>query len=362
MPGKARRAPRACHVVLELSMPPRKKNDLSVGCLGFDRVRPLYDGRVEMEDYAFRIPRLSSMSVQHTSLARSQLALVEVTLGFFAAYLDAGHTNYVGLPIPIVRAFRHSAIYVREGGRIRRPEDLQGGRIGLPDMAGTTYIWQKGILQDDYGIDLGRIGWVVGKVDESAVNWKPPTKPILERFDVEVAGPEETLAERLHAGDIDALLTYRRPEAFKSRSGIVRLFPDYLATEKDYYARTKNFPILHIMVLRRQEAERDPDLPRKLVTAFTAAKNIVLEEMREPMYPFATVPFLSFAVEESEMLLGRDFWPYGLDEAARSVDTLLRYCAEQAVTRRRLATADIFPTFQAAPDEAPVERATALQP
>ncbi|WP_011581980.1 MULTISPECIES: 4,5-dihydroxyphthalate decarboxylase [Chelativorans] len=320
----------------------RKRQALSIGAFGFDRIRPLLDGRVELEGYTFRSPRHYSIHNQFSYLSRSQLALCEVGLGFFSAYLESGYRNYVGLPIPIARAFRHETIYVRKGGKIKSPEDLNGARIGLPDFNGTSAIWQKGLLQDQYGIDLTKIKWIVGKVDESFISWHKPNKYILDAFDVEIATPEDTLSDKLQAGEIDALLAYRRPEAFRSRRDIIRLFPDYVSEEKKYFRETKIFPVLHVIALRRTEIDRDPDLPNKLVAAFTAAKNIVIEEIRETLYPFASVPFLSHAVEESESIFGMDIWPYGFDELQLPLKTFLRYCAEQRVTRKLLDVKEIF--------------------
>lgn len=318
--------------------------ELGLGCVAFDRVRPLMDGRVEIPGYRLHLPKLSSIEIFRASLQRSELTAAEVSPGFFAAHLDAGGTNYTGLPIPIVRAFRHGSIFVRADGPVGDPSRLNGARIGIPEMLGTTCIWQKGLLQDEYGIDLKSVTWVAGGVDDATPGFSTPADSQHDTFRIELAG-ERKLADMLLAGELDAILALRPPQAFKAGAGIVRLFPDYVGREQDYYRRTGIFPVLHMVVARNSDIAADPELHHKLVTAFTAAKDIALKEVEETMYYYATVPFLPLAVEESRALFGADFWPYGMDSMRVAMETFLRYCHEQKLTTRQQTLDELFPLF-----------------
>ncbi|MBJ3776791.1 substrate-binding domain-containing protein [Acuticoccus mangrovi] len=322
-----------------------RTQELSVGCIGFDRVRAMADGRVGIPGYHIAMPRMNSLEIFDASLVRGKLSVAEISPGFLASYLESGKRDYAGLPIPIARSFRHGSIYVREGGRIAKPTDLRGATIGVPDLMGTTYIWQKGMLQDEFSIDLSEVTWMIGKVDEGLSGWSQPKAGHMPGASVVVANGTDTLSELLVRGEIDAILSIKRPERFRKKTGIVRLMPDFHEREKDFYARTGILPIMHMMTIRCADVARDPDLPGKVVSAFTAAKNIALEELRETMYYFSSLPFLPHAVEEAEAVFGDDFWPYGIEKNRRSMETFFRYCQEQGLTEKRLQETDFFPHF-----------------
>lgn len=320
---------------------------LTAGCVPLDRVRPLMDERVGVPAYALAFPRLTPREIIDASLRRSELAIAQVSPCHFLRYLDEGGEDYVGLPIPLGRSFRHDAIYVRQDEPWRHPRDINNRVVGCPDLLATTHIWQKGMMQDHYGVELASLSWRVGKVDLDLTSWSMPPKAMLTDGSAQIIDGTDTLSEQLLRGEIDMLLTYKRPRAFVEGLGIRRLFTDPRSEAMKLWSRSGVWPITQMVIMRRDLAEADPELPATLTTAFTASKNVAIEELRETSYSYATLPYLSEAVELAEQVFGQDFWPYGMDTCSRTMLPFARYCHEQGLTSRVIQEADIFPHFAA---------------
>lgn len=315
---------------------------LNIGVMPYDRVAALRDGSIAIAGYDLKFPGMGPGDIHRETFATRQLAVGEVSPSNLAKALDAGDTSYIGLPIFLSRAFRHGQIYVAANSKISDPRQLAGARIGTFDFFGTTAILQRGILQDDYGVDLAKVSWVVGPVDGPDDYTSPAPAHLSQSFSLSAPEPGDSLDAMMERGELDAILTLRAPKAFRE-GRMRRLFPDYVATEKDYFARTRRFPVMHIVVLRRDLVDADPSLPRKLYDAFLKAKNANQDTLKLTLFYYGSLPWLPAAVEEAEQAIGSDFWPYGLRDGGEALDTFLRYCHEQKLTGRRITMAEMFP-------------------
>ena len=94
---------------------------------------------------------------------------------------------------------------------------------------------------------------------------------------------------------------------------IRRLFEDYQSVERDYYRKTRIFPPMHIIAIRRDVYERNRWVAQSLCKAFIAAQAEVYGELHETGALMHMLPWLTSHVEETEKLMGRDFWPYGYE-------------------------------------------------
>lgn len=316
---------------------------LSLGTIPYDRVAALRDGRVTVPGYALSFPNIGPGEIHHQTFATGELAFGEVSPSNLAKAIDKGDNTYIGLPIFLSRAFRHGQIYVPADGRIQKPEDLAGARIGTFDFYGTTAILQRGILQDEHGIDLKGVKWVVGPIDGPEDYANPPPAALSEHFHIETPAAGDSLTAMMARGELDAILTLRAPKAFSAGQGMVRLFPDYVAVEQGYYSRTGQFPVMHIAVLRRDLAEADPALPRALYEAFLKAKDLNQEQMKLTLFYYTSLPWIEAAVAQSVEALGPDFWAYGLKDGGKALETFLRYCHEQHLTSRLIGLDEMFP-------------------
>ena len=162
--------------------------------------------------------------------------------------------------------------------------------------------------------------------------------------DVQPIGQNQTLAEMLVTGEIDALYSPRSPAPFLAGDpGVRRLFPDFRAVEADYYARTAIFPIMHVIAIRREVYERNRWLARSLVKAFEVARTAALTGIDETAALKYMLPWLADEVERTRTIMGADWWTYGTSATNRTViDTLVGYSHDQGLARRRYAVEQLF--------------------
>lgn len=314
---------------------------LEIACASYDRVKPLEEGRARIEGYELSFHHVPAGEIPKACFGEAKYAVGEVSPANLAAQLDQGSSNYAGIPVFLSRAFRHGGIFVAKDGKVKSPADLKGGRIGMTDFFGTTAMWQRGILQDDYGLDLSKVTWVVGAGDPGGT-YKAPPAGLDAKFKIEMAKEGDDLSSMMARGELDAILALRTPKVF-AEGRMARLFENYREIEEEYYRKTGIFPILHILILRKDDIARDAQLPAKLFAGFSEAKKLALKDIEEVAFYFASLPWLSASVERAKKVMGPDLWPYGLQEGRKATETFLRYCEEQGLTSRRLSVEEFFP-------------------
>jgi 4,5-dihydroxyphthalate decarboxylase len=136
------------------------------------------------------------------------------------------------------------------------------------------------------------------------------------------------------------------PRALGRHPDVVRLFPDYRAREKDYFGRTKIFPIMHLIVIRNDIYEKNPFVATSLYNAFNAAKDLAREKMRYSGTLRYMLPWLPDDVEEIDTLFGGDCWPYGIEPNRPTLEALISYMTEQGLIPEPIPVEKLFvPTF-----------------
>jgi 4,5-dihydroxyphthalate decarboxylase len=156
-------------------------------------------------------------------------------------------------------------------------------------------------------------------------------------------GPDKTLSSMIAAGEIDALHTARAPSTFYTKPDAVkRLFPDFVAVEREYYRRTRIFPIMHVVAIRREIYEKNRWIARSLYKAFVEAQRRTYRSLRETAAHKAMLPWLTAHVEDAVREMGEDWWSYGFHGNRHVLDTFLRYHHEQGLSKRRLQPEDLF--------------------
>ncbi|HKC30748.1 MAG TPA: 4,5-dihydroxyphthalate decarboxylase, partial [Burkholderiales bacterium] len=136
-------------------------------------------------------------------------------------------------------------------------------------------------------------------------------------------------------GDLDAVISARDP-------GGERLFADHQPIEADYFRKTRIFPIMHVVVLRKPVYERDRWIAMNLLKAFEEAKRQSLQRIAEIGVSHVPVPWIAEHVRRWRALAGEDFWPYGIEPSRPTLEAFLQYSFEQGVAKRRLALEDLF--------------------
>ncbi len=321
---------------------------LDIGCSRYDHVAGLFDGSIGIEGAEVRMHSADIPSDIFERMIRDHAYdVAELGLTYHLRLLDAGNSPFVALPIFLARVFRHSAIYVNTQSGIRRPEDLAGKTIGEFGMYGHDGgVWPKGILSDEFGLRPDQCRWVIGATDWYMPPFDFIAQPHPMNVEVQPVPEGRTLSDMLESGEIQALMSARTPRCFVEGSPrVARLFPDHEAVERDYFARTGIFPIMHTLVVRRDLLQAEPYLARAIYDVFTKAKDAALDRRRVGMAEMnfkTTVPWLTPLLDRNRTLLGEDLWPYGVTANRAALDTFCRYFHEQGLSSRRIAVEELF--------------------
>lgn len=315
---------------------------VTMGCTNYDRTRAVFDGRAPIEGCDLVPIALAPEEVFHRAFKFEEFDITELSLSSHTLMTARGDSAYVGLPVIVSRVFRHSGIYIRTDRGITKPQDLKGRKIGVPEYQMTANVWIRGILQDDYGVRPEDIHWRRGGIEEPGRGERAPlTLP--PSIDLQQVPGDRTLSQMLADGEIDGLISARAPSCFRRGAPDVgRLFPDYRKVEEDYYRRTRIFPPMHIMGVRKTLAERYPWLPVAVYKSFIRAREIALEELEEIAYYFVTLPWALDDYKKAREIMPEDYWSYGLESNRATMDTFVRYHHEQGISSRLVAPEELF--------------------
>jgi 4,5-dihydroxyphthalate decarboxylase len=272
---------------------------------------------------------------------RLEFDACEMSSSEFVSRYAAKKLPFVALPVFASRVFRHGFIVVNRKF-ITSAKDLAGKRIGVPLYTQTAAIFVRGLMQHDLGVDLSTIEWVQGAVNEPGAYGNPSVMPLLKPIKITPNQSGKSLSDLLAAGEIHAIIGSNLPRALKRHPDVVRLFPDYRAREKDYYRRTKIFPIMHLVVIRNDIYERHPFVATSLYNALSAAKDWAREKMRFPGTLRYMLPWLPDDIEEIDELFGGDCWPYGVEQNRPTLEALVSYMVEQGLIAEPIPIEKLF--------------------
>jgi 4,5-dihydroxyphthalate decarboxylase len=266
-----------------------------------------------------------------------------MSLSAYIMLLSRGDTRFVGLPIFTSRLFRQSFLFVHKDSPITSPEALKGARVGVPEFHMTAALFIRGFLNDDYGVKAEDIRWVQGGQD---------TPGRIERLELHLPETvqidrvqDRALIDMLASGDLDVVAGVTVPASFVDRSlPIRRLFQDARGVELDWYRRTAIYPIMHLVVIRREVYERDPWLAEALGEAFTEAKKRYYRALEKGALELSPQPMSIHDLEFTWETFGKDFLPYGVERNAATLNAALRYSVEQYLSDRPVSLDELFVT------------------
>jgi 4,5-dihydroxyphthalate decarboxylase len=321
---------------------------LTLACWTYDRTRALMDGSVKPDGVALQFESAHQVGQIMERMMRDRAYdAAEIGFTYYLRSLELLGAPFIAIPVFPNRIFRHSAIFINRKSGITRPQDLAGRRVGeLHRYGHDAGIWAKGALSDEYGVPAQSMTHFVGGLDQPAErsDWAPfAPPPDLRLHEI---GPGQTLDAMLETGEIDALFTAWLPPSFmKGSPNVARLFPDYEAVERDWFRRTRIFPMMHVVVIRRDLYEQNRWIARSLMQAFEAAKAKAIQQYRfaETFFgaPFM-VPWLPALIEENRALMGDNAWAYGVAANRLTLDTYLRYHGEQGLSQRQWRVEELF--------------------
>jgi 4,5-dihydroxyphthalate decarboxylase len=317
------------------------KLKLSLACGDYDRTRALFDGRVRIEGCETLAVAMSPEEAFHRAFRYQEFDITELSMGSYMIACSRGPSPYVGIPVFLSRMFRHSSIYIRDDRGIVSPKDLIGKTVGVPEYQITAALWVRGILQHEYGVKPSDVRWRSGGVEEPG-RGQVITLKLPEGIELKPIGDDTTLSAAIDSGEIDALVSPRPPSAMRGNPKIRRLFPDYRSVETAYFIKTRMFPIMHLVGIRRTVIEQYPWLAVNAYNAFLQAKNLAYVDLERVGSLFTTLPWPADELDKARTLMGQDYWRYGIKENAAEIAAMIQYVDEQGLSARKLEPKDIF--------------------
>lgn len=304
-----------------------------------DRVDDLYSGVVKPEAIDLHFVPLPPVEAFNRAL-RGEFHCAEMSFSTYVIRLAEGNLPFIAIPAFPSRTFRHGCIYLNSKSGIKAPRDLISRRVGVPEYAMTAAVWVRGMLRHEYGVMPEDIHWISGGLTASG------RKPLVG---VKVPGirldymPDRTLFEMLESGEIDALIAPQVPPAIhERRPGVTYLFPNFPEVERQYFRKTSIFPIMHVVVLQKSLYEQQPWVAASLMRAFETAKDNCFERLGiDDPFP-VSIPWSNHLAEEVRILMGPDFWPYGIERNRKTIDALCDYAFEQGLVPRRISIDELF--------------------
>ncbi len=315
---------------------------LTLACWNYDRTRALADGSIQPDGIELTYLNLPVEETFFRMLRYREFEIAEMSLSSYTVSLSREDRPFVAIPVFPSRSFRHNAIFVSTKGGVREPKDLIGKRVGNPEYQLTAQVWVRGILSDEYGVAPASVEYWTGGEEEPgreekiALDLPPEIK--IRRIE-----PNQTLAQMLADGDLDALYAPRIPSTLASRpKDVRRLFDNYAEVEHAYFSKTKIFPIMHAVVIRQDIYRAYPWVAQSLYKAFVKSQRLIYRDLEETAALKAMLPWLSAHVEELKRTMGEDWWPYGFESNRHVIETFLRYHHEQGLSKRRLQPEELF--------------------
>jgi len=318
------------------------KLTLTVACPPYDRVQPLMNGMIVPEGMNLNWLPMEVEEVFWRQMRHAEFDVSEASFSSYSVLRAKGDDRFIAIPVFPSKFFRHSCIYINTNKGINKPEDLKGKVVGLPEWQLTAMVWQRGLLSEEFGVQPRDISWrnggleEPGRVEKVAVN-------LPEGVHVEPIGPDQTLSNMLHTGEIDAMLSNRIPSSFlKGSPNVARLFPNYREVEEEYFNRTKIFPIMHTIVIKRDLYEANRWIAASLFKAFCQAKAYIMERFDVASALYTTLPWQLDEVERTRKTLGPDWWSYGIDANRNTLETFFKIHHEQGLSGRLLTIEEMF--------------------
>ncbi|OBR46267.1 ABC transporter substrate-binding protein [Paraburkholderia tropica] len=316
------------------------QTELSIALANFDRHVPFFLGwlpevdgfRLRALDVGINTPGRDGTDRHGRMLRDGEFDIAEVSLASYIMARTRG-AKLTAVPVFPRRLFSQNHIYVKRGRGIVAPDDLRGKRVALRAFQVSLSVLAKGDLKSHYGVPWESVEWLVEEDEQIAWSHRLPN--------VRRMAPGQTSADLLAAGEVDALIDPRPPAAvLDGQNGVAPLFADQRAACLDYYEATDTFPIMHLLVMRSELAERFPSLPRYLIDAWEDAQRktrIAYED-----YAYTSMPFGRLAWQDDARRFGDSLWRSGLNANRAGLERFVGYLTDQHLLERAPVLDELF--------------------
>ena len=315
---------------------------LTFACGLYDRMLPLYTGEVKVEGADLKFIVEDNPRNIFDRMAREQaLDSSEFSSSEFLSRFVGNQCPFVAIPVFASRVFRHSFIFINRK-HVKKPKDLEGKRIGVPVYTMTAAVFIRGLLSDEHGIDFTNTEWVEGSINEAKGHGNPTILPTARKHSINANKSGKSLSQLLDEGELQAIIGTDMPDCLGRNPDVVRLYPDYRAAEMEYFKRTKIFPIMHLVVIRRDVHDKHPAVAANLFQAMNQAKDVMRQRMRYRGTLRYMLPWMHAEIDDIDAVFGGDCWPYGIEPNQPTLEALLRYLVEQGIIAKAPRLEDLF--------------------
>jgi 4,5-dihydroxyphthalate decarboxylase len=324
------------------------KLGITVATWDYDRVRAIMDGRVKVEGCEVNFIKVSPEECFHRAWYHQDFDVTEIGLSGYVIGTSrgtglGGSSPYVAIPVFLSRSFRCSGIYIRTDRGIERPQDLKGKKVGIPEYQITAAVWSRGFLSDEYGVKTEDLIWMQGGMDNPGRKDKWPNN-LPDGFPLHHLKHDQTINELLTKGELDAFIGPRTPRGYRDgKTPLRRMFEDFESVERDYYRRTKIFPIMHPVGIRRELYKKHPWIALNLYQAFSEAKRISQADLFETAALKIGLPWVVSSALSAQEVMGPDIFPYGVEASRPTLEAAIRYSMEQYMAVRPITIEEMFP-------------------
>lgn len=304
---------------------------LTFGCGLYDRMIPLYTKEVQPTGIDLQFVVIDSPTEAFTRMLDGEWQAGEMSCSDYLRRTSSGTCPFVAIPVFPSRVFRHGMICVNRRAGIEAPKDLEGKRVGVPHFPMTAALWIRGLLQHEYGVDLTKIVWVQDRPLRSTGDDGAMQLALQAKFTIEPNTTGKPLETLIDEGRIDAFIGADVPESMRTSPNVRRLFPNYKELEQHFYRRTKIFPIMHVVVIRRDVYEKAPFIAQSLFDALSRSKEIARERMRYMGTLRYMLPWMIAEIEENEAIFDGDPFVYGLGPNRQTLEAAITYLDDQGL-------------------------------
>jgi len=310
------------------------KLKLTIAFDKYDYLQPLRDGDVQPEGIELNLLTVES-GIRHERMFHyGEYDACEFSMSSYLVARGQDMDWLQAIPFFPRRMWGHKFCFIRAGSDITKPVDLKGGRIGLRSYENTLALVTKGMLMNSYDLGVSDVTWVI--VNKETVGLKLPS-----HIKIEFVEGKRKLEDLLVEGKVDAEVEPDLPQRWIRGEGTVeRLFPDFEKAEKEYYERTKVFPIMHPVVIKKEILDRDPWVATSLYEALIESRKAYNQFMEQPHR-------LSFAwgrsyLEEERKFFGKDPFYQGFKENYHDVQNLIQFAGQQGMLGHDLTVEELF--------------------
>jgi 4,5-dihydroxyphthalate decarboxylase len=317
-----------------------------------ERVQPLMDGTVQAEGIEI-IPTYSHPS--ETFWRQLKFQEFEVGEMSMSSYLIARSRGFdmIALPVFPSRRLFHTELAYHVDSGIREPRDLVGKRIGVSEYQQTAALWQRGLLEHDFGVSQYKVHWYMERTEElshgGATGFTPPPGISFQRIQ-----PDQSMASMLVNNDLDVAAinnpwkntptvigrSHRILDAEADWSKVKPLFPDRIAEGARLFKKYGFLPVNHAYTIRGDIYKKYPWVAFNLYTGFLKAKEFFNSRLTEriPTALFFGPEYLNVTRE----MFGADPFPYGLEANRKMLETLIDFSHEQGLIPAKVKLEELF--------------------